>query len=157
MRPTAVAGFTLIELILVLVLTGALAVVALPAFFDRAGFGEYAIESDLVAAARFAQKTAVASGCDVQFAVSATGYRLSYRAGGSDTSCGNGAFSVAVTDPQGRAYAGTVPDGVTVSSLNRYFDALGRVRAADGSESGGTISVGTRTITLTGGTGYVQR
>ncbi|MDZ7829085.1 MAG: type II secretion system protein [Halofilum sp. (in: g-proteobacteria)] len=66
-------GFTIIELITVLVMVGALAVFVVPRL-DPEGFDRYGFRQEVLSAARYAQKTAMASGCDVQLAVS-TGSR----------------------------------------------------------------------------------
>jgi len=51
-------GFTLIELILVLVLLGIVSAVALPRFIGSSGFDERVLFDDTLNAARYAQKVA---------------------------------------------------------------------------------------------------
>lgn len=54
------AGFTLVELILVLILVGILSLYALPRFFDRNTFDTRAFSDEARAMVRYAQKTAIA-------------------------------------------------------------------------------------------------
>jgi prepilin-type N-terminal cleavage/methylation domain-containing protein len=85
-------GFSLIELVTVLVLIGALAVFA-SAQFRTQGFERYAFREELISAAQYAQKIALASGCAVQLRVDGSGYALNYQSGGADTTCGSGGFT----------------------------------------------------------------
>ena len=148
----ATGGFTLVELVLVLVLVGALSVFALPAFFDRSAYSEYAFQQELVGAFRYARKSAIASGCEVRVRVDAGGYALHYRGGGSDISCGTGPFVEDVPDPGGGgAYAASPPPGVAIGSgLTVAFDGLGRPSSA------GTVNLASRSLTVEAGTGYVH-
>lgn len=141
-------GYTLIELVTVLVLIGALAVFA-SAQFRTQGFERYAFREELISAARYAQKIALASGCEVRLQVDGSGYGLYYRDGGSDTTCGSGGFGTPVQDPAGGgAYSGS-SDAVT-NSLTVTF-------GTDGTTSGGTVNVqGQPDIVIESGTGYVH-
>lgn len=141
-------GYTLIELVTVLVLIGALAIFA-SAQFRTQGFERYAFREELISAARYAQKIALASGCEVRLRVDGSGYALHYRSGGTDTSCGGGGFSTPVPDPTGGgAYSGS-SDAVT-NSLSVVF-------GTDGTSGGGTINVqGQPDIVIVSGTGYVH-
>jgi len=150
--PTRVTGFTLIELIMVIVLLGALSFFAAPRFFQKSAFDSLAFEQELKTAIRFAQKLSIASGCEVQVALTANSYALYY----PDTSCNPpDAFGAnPVQHPlQSNSYADVAPGGVTIAGFgNFYYDNLGAPSAA------GTITVdpGGRQITVMPLTGYVR-
>jgi MSHA pilin protein MshC len=97
----------------------------------------------------------VASGCEVEFSISGSTYRLRQR-----SACSSGAFSAEVTSPAtGQApFAGTAPAGVALSaSVNPFrFDALGRVRSGGGAVSDVSLTVGSRSFTAVGETGFVH-
>lgn len=147
-------GFTIIELVTVLVLVGALAVFVVPRLSTE-GFDRYGFRQEVLSAARYAQKTAMASGCDVQLAVSAgaDSVTLNYRTGGDDASCGGGGFGDPVQSPStGGAFALSAPDGVDVTGGgNVVYDGFGN-------PSGGlTISFATGpAITIEAVTGYAH-
>lgn len=149
-----VAGFTLLELVVVLVLLGALAVIAVPRLAES-GFRSAAFAEQIAAAFRYAQRLAVASGCEVQVEVSATthSYRITRRNDGSDTACGTtGAFTLDVPSPAGGNFAATASGGVTVTQgLVLRFDAQGLP-----TPNGGTVVVGGRSIVIEAETGHVR-
>lgn len=141
------SGFTLTELVLILVLVGILAAFAAPRL-NIPGFQRQAFGLELLNALRYAQKTAIGSGCHVQATVSAAGdsYSLTYTgAGGS--ACGAG--GTALTHPTlGGAFTGSgeIDAGGTV-----VFDAMGETA------TGLTITLANgEVITVEAGTGYVH-
>ncbi|WP_018953482.1 pilus assembly FimT family protein [Thioalkalivibrio sulfidiphilus] len=141
-------GFTLIELVTVIVLLGAISVFALPRMMDRTAVDAAAFEQELKAALRHGRALALASGCDVQVQITPAAYGVFVRAGAAGQSCGSGAFTHAVPRPiQSGAYQGVVPSGLSVGTLTITFDALGRT-------AGGSVAVENRTITVSGA-GYV--
>lgn len=154
MRSSGKSGVTLVELTLVLVILGILASVAAPRFFSRHGFDERFFFVDSLAALRYAQKLAVASGCDVQVTFTPSDYALAQR-----ESCQTGAFNKPVPNPgTGEpSYANQAPAGTSVgSSVNPIiFDGLGRARDASLTVVDATVSVGTRAINVVGETGFV--
>jgi MSHA pilin protein MshC len=147
-------GFTIVELVVIIVLISVVSAIALPRLFNQSAAEEAGFHLDLLSALRYAQKNAIATGCDVQATISAAtrSYVLNYRSGGSNTSCGSGAFADPVPHPQGQGnFAGTASTNVTISN------DLTVVYSSSGSpSSGGTVSVGSKTITVEPLTGYVH-
>lgn len=142
-------GFTLIELIMVMVITGILAAVVGPRFFDRQVFDERMFFEESIGAVRYAQKLALASGCLTQVSLDGNGYLLRQSAG-----CTTDAnYDVEVIGADGQSpYANTLPSGVTVNPSNFpvVFDSLGRPSSA------ASATIGSFTLTVAAETGLVQ-
>ncbi|RFA28288.1 hypothetical protein CAI21_13310 [Alkalilimnicola ehrlichii] len=66
-------GFTLVELVLVLLLLSILAAVAAPRFFNLQPFREASLIEETAAAVRYGQKLALATRCEVRVRVNADG------------------------------------------------------------------------------------
>jgi MSHA pilin protein MshC len=147
MLPARASGFTLTELVLILVLIGILAVVVVPRL-DIRGFERRAFATELVNALRYAQKTAMGTGCPVQATVDAADdrYSLSYTGAGG-AACGSGPTPVR-HPTRGGPFEGS---GEIESGGAVVFDARGRTTAglvialADGSS-----------VTVEAGSGYVH-
>lgn len=147
-------GFTLVELIVTLVIIGALAAVSAPVFFTAQTFQERGFFNETRAAVRYAQKLAVASGCTVRVITTANSYAL-LRDANSAPSCTDGPFATPVaapTKPTGQ-FAQTAPSGVTLSAADFSFTPLGNV-AGGGPDI--PISVGGQSFTVITATGYVR-
>ena len=149
------AGFTLLELVIVIVVLGALAVVVLPRLTEGS-FRSTAFAEQVATAFRYGQRLAVATGCEVQVDVSTAtnSYRVRRRGDGTDTSCGtSGAFTLDVANPAGSgAFAGTATGGVTVTQgLVITFNGQGLP-----TPNGGTAIVGGRSIVVEADTGHVR-
>ena len=148
-------GFTIVELVVTLVIAGALAVTALPRFVRVQDFNARFSFDDTLAALRYAQKLAISTGCPVQVDFTAASYAVTQR-----TACTSGAFTQPVHDPSDGSLGmtGTVPSGLTfTSSVDPIvFDALGRALDATLAPSDATVTVDARTIAVVGLTGLVD-
>ena len=148
------SGYTAIELVVVMVVLGVLAANTLPRFFTASRFDEMGYTDAVVSAMRYAQKLAIASRCDTRFRLDTNGYALFQRA----TDCGVGSLTRAVTRPGGDTWTGATPAGLSVGTLDVFFDSWGRPHDVSSSALLGstqTISVGSRAVTLEHTSGYV--
>lgn len=148
------AGFTVVELIVVIVIVGILAAIAGPRFFGDNVFSERGYYEELVAAHKFAKRHAVATGCPVQLEVTAGGYTAhQQQAAGGRCDRGDASFPVDVRLSDGTTLSGTAPDGVTATPATTVvFDPLGRANL--GSDT--TISVGSFAFTIHAASGFVD-
>jgi len=149
----AVHGFTMVELILVMVLIGVLAAIGVPRLMGDNGMAAAAFGEEVIGALRTAQKTAVARRRLVCASVGATEVTLSMAA-----KPGEGC-SIALDADR---YA-TKAAGVTASTHTLYFQPNGLITssAALRDTVNGSIAIRldgkpVRTIGFVGSTGHVQ-
>lgn len=146
-------GYTIVELVLVMVIIAILGAVAGPRFFDNSAFDERAYLDELASSLRYAQKVAVASGCRVRADIAGAGYVLTQQApqaGHCDPS--DASFPLPVVLSTGEPMTGSAPTGVTTSpAVVVVYDALGRTSFATNQ----TLTVGARTLLIQAESGLV--
>jgi MSHA pilin protein MshC len=141
----AAAGFTMAELVAVLVIAGVIAIVVLPRFAGSE-FRDAQLYNQTAAALRFAQKSALAMQRTVCVAFTANTITLSY-----DPNYGTAACASALTAPAGGAYVVNAPAGAALAAVNFSYDRTGRP------STGQTITVsGARQMFVETESGYVR-
>jgi MSHA pilin protein MshC len=148
-------GYTIVELVIVVLLLGILAANAMPKFFTASRFEAMGFADASVSALRYAQKLALSSGCDTLFDIDSTGYALYQRR----DACDSGPLTRPVNRPGGAAWGGGAPTGVVVSSLAIYFDGQGQpVDAASSTvlSTAASYSIDGRSVRVQPVTGFVQ-
>lgn len=146
-------GYTIVELVLVIVILAIIGTIAGPRFFDNAAFEERAYYDEIVSALRYGQKVAVASGCRVQVDIAAATYSLSQQsplAGHCDAA--DSSFPLPVRLPTGEIMSGAAPAGITATpAITLIYTPLGQTNLG-GNQS---LSVGGRVLTIQADSGLV--
>ncbi|HUW26163.1 MAG TPA: GspH/FimT family pseudopilin [Gallionella sp.] len=147
------AGFTLVELVMVMVIAGILAAVAAPRFFDADVFKSRGFADQVQASLRYAQKVAIAQHRNVCAAFTNNSITLNIAsASGAASACDTNLVS-----PTGDAnYVINAPSGIFFAApppTDFSFDALGRPTNAPQTI---TITGVNSRITIEAETGYVH-
>jgi MSHA pilin protein MshC len=176
-------GFTLVELIMVIVIVGIIGAVVAPRFFSRVTFDASGFNNQLIALLRHGQKLAIAQNRNVFVRVDGSSVALCYNATCSagtrvqapgSTNTASAATRLRCVDPATNLYDARwacegVPDGVAMTAAATfYFDAAGTPFAAGDAQptlvstfpdrltltvSGAGVAL---TTSIEGGTGYVR-
>jgi MSHA pilin protein MshC len=152
-------GFTLIELIMVLVVTAVLAAVAMPSFNSVSGFSARGFHDQTLAYLRFAQKTAIAQRRTVCVGFTSSSITLAIAAAVGTSNC---ATAGSLVGPQGESpVVLNVKTGLSYSAIPIAFnfDSLGQPITSSGTaQTTQTIQVSGvgSTITVETSTGFVH-
>lgn len=146
-------GFTVVELVLVIIIVAVLGAIAMPRFVGNRAFQERGYYEELATSLKFAQKFAVASGCAVRMRVDATGYQARQQQMiGGRCDPNDAAWPTPVVLADSQALVGSTPNGVLVApAVTVVFDPLGRTNLGGNQ----TISVGPFSLTIQADSGYV--
>lgn len=145
-------GFTMMELILVMVIAGILAAVAVPRLVGRSTFDARGFTDELASSVRFAQKLSIAQRRDVFVQFTANDATLCYVAAAP---C---AAADQAPGPGGeKPYAVTAPNGLTIGiTAALRFDASGRTPDLAAQLVIPVNGVGTYQVLVERETGYVH-
>jgi MSHA pilin protein MshC len=150
------AGFTLVELVMVLVMLGVLAVYAVPRLLSSSDFYARGFHDQSMAYLRYAQKTAVAQRRTVCVTLGSNSLSLQISNTAGSNSC-----NTALPGPGGEASL-SARSGVAFSSTTTSFnfDALGQPvnRSTGAASASQTLQVAnvSKSITVEAATGYVH-
>ena len=160
--PVRQRGFSLVELVIVLVMTSVLAAVAVPKIFNINGFNARGFHDQSLAYLRFAQKTAVAQRRTVCVAFATTTLSTITLTMASTAGATNCSSATALTGPQGESpVVLSSKSGVTYASNPTAFnfDSLGQPITTSGTaQATQTLQVSgiSDNITIETTTGYVH-
>lgn len=152
MSRSASAGFTLVELVVILMLVGILAVAVMPRFLDTQAFQARGFHDETLALLRYAQKSAISHRRTVCVAFGSDNAMLTIASSAGSATCDadltgpRGDTPATVAAKTGVAYAAT-PAGFNFNALGQPSFAATRTIQVSGM---------TDTITIEAETGYVH-
>ncbi len=135
-------GFTLVELVVVILITGILSINIGSRFFSSSGFSERKVADELIEAIRYAQHLAMSRGGGVRIVTTSTSYRVEQTNG------------TAIPNPNRSGnYSATIPSDTVLTARTISFNGLGQPIPITDS----LINVGSGfTVIVEGETGYAH-
>lgn len=154
-------GFTLIELITVIIIAGIMSYFAASRFVNRVEFNQAGFFQESLSAVRYAQKVAMAAGCDIRVTFDSGGVTLRQWIDAGNNSCAfnsAGAVLSALPRPGGGSFTAAAPSGVTVSNSDFFYDRTGIPRTPGGAviSSETVTSIGGRVLSVAPQTGFAR-
>ncbi len=157
MRHVKRRGFTLVELVMVMVITGVLAVAVIPRFFNRQDFQDKGFYDETLAVLRYGQKAAIAQRRTVCVTFTSNTVTLTIASAANSGNCNTTLASPTGASPFVVTGRGTAAFSATPANFK--FNSLGQPLAADNSVLGAkqTITVlRIGSIQVEAETGYVH-
>lgn len=149
-------GFTLVELVVVLVITGVLASVGLSRFTTTSSFHERGFTEASLTSIRYAQKLAITSGCHVRVQINAANLEVA-RWGACKPSNHSSATTLLRHPKNTGDFANPIPSGLAVTNTDIYFDSIGKpysTNTGSALTNQTYITVGSRQIKIEPETGF---
>ena len=143
------SGFTLIELIMVMVIVGILAVAVMPKFADQSVFESRGFHDESLALLRYAQKSAIAQRRTVCVTLTSTGVSLAIVSAAASTDCTATTALTLPAAPRNGTGLSTSP-----STASFKFTGSGATDLASNLTISNTGS--SKNITVEAATGYVH-
>jgi MSHA pilin protein MshC len=140
-------GFTLVELVAVVVIVGIVAAIAAPRFVDTVVFNERGYADEIAASLRYAQRVAIASECNVRFTVNAAAYSAAQPTGQCNPATG---WGTPVQSPDRTLLTNATPAGVAVNAVVFDFNGAGALV-----NPAGPVNVGAFVVSVNAATGAV--
>lgn len=144
-------GFTLVELVMVIIIAGMLATYALPRFFSKDSFENRGFYTEVLNAVRYAQQLAVAINCNTRVTLTANSYTVTIA--DNPSICDGSAIATSAPDPvTGQSgFTGNSSSATISSSAGAFsFNALGQA------STDVTVSAGGYSFRVIRETGYIQ-
>ena len=136
-------GFTLVELVVVILILGIIAINVGSRFFGASAYSDRKVADELIEAIRYAQHVAMSRGGGIQLVTTTTSYTVQDTAGPT----------ILPNPNKSGDYSVTVPANSSLTAVSITFNGLGQPTPTTDS----TITVGSRfTITVEGDTGYAH-
>ncbi len=147
-------GYTLVELVVVMVVAGLMAAYIAPRFWNQQTFSDRGYVDELAAALRATQKAALITGCPAQLTLTSTSYVATQQAAAGNTcNLADTTWPTPVLSADGSPVQDTAPANTVVNPTGAFqFNTQGAMSSGPAP----TITVGTHTITIAAGTGLVQ-
>lgn len=147
-------GFTLVELVVVITITGILAAYVAPRFWSQQTFSDRGYIDELAAGLRATQKAAVITGCSARLSLASSSFVATQQAAsGNACNLTDTTWPTPVLSADGSAIQGTAPANTTAAPTGVFqFDPEGRLTSSPAA----SVTVGTHTLTLIAATGLVQ-
>lgn len=145
------SGFTLIEIVMVIIIAGLLATYALPRFFSKDRFENRGVYTEVLNAVRYAQQLAVAINCATRVELTDSSYEVTLENDGA--ACDTPAFGIPAPNPvtgQLGFNKTDLPVTITRSTNTFNFTALGEANTDV------SVTIGGYSFQVIMATGYIQ-